>query len=136
MPVTTEWYDDTQTILHMRFTEPWTISEMSEAIHAARLNMQDVAHMVDLIFDIGQVQRIPANIITHFALSREDSHTASNQRYVVVVVQNRYISSLVAVSKRMLPAITQKMLMVNTLDEAIEVLRKRLESDSQSLENS
>jgi|GEM_PF-3136748 hypothetical protein len=134
MPVTIAWYDDTQTILHMHFTEPWTISEMSEAIHEVRLNMQDVAHMVDLVFDIGQVQRIPPNIITHFALSRDDSHTASNQRYVVVVVQNRYISSLVSVSKRMLPAITQKMLMVATLDEAIELLHQRREADQQQTE--
>lgn len=126
MPITVRWYDDDQTIIHMPISDPWTITDLTLATQESYRMMAQVGHTVDLIMDASETTGIPRNILSHFATNTTEATLPTNQGFVLVVVRNTLLQTFVSMAKRILPHITRKMHMADSLPGAVgKIMRLR-----------
>ncbi len=126
MPVSASWFDDANTIVRIEFTDPWNMTELSQAIQASRQLMSSVNHTVDSIWDGTNTKGAPSKLWSHFMVANEDTEIPANQRYVIVVVHSAFLHTFAATAKRLLPRITRNMHITNSLQAAeqkLETLR-------------
>lgn len=118
MPVTIDWHDEAKTILRMPISDPWTLAEMNQASEESRKMMSTVSHPVVLIMDASETKGFPKNIFSHYATNTKEADLPRNQEAVIVVVRGPLLQAFVSTAKRILPQITKKMHMADTLDKA------------------
>ncbi len=127
MPVKASWFDDAHTIVHIEFSDPWTLADLSAGIQTGRQLMSSVDHTVDAIWDGTNTKGAPSNVFSHFMVANEDTEIPANQRFVIVVVRSAFLHTFASTAKRLLPRITRNMHITNSLQAAeqkIEALRK------------
>lgn len=126
VPISASWYDDDQTIVIIRFEDPWELRDLSEAIQVSRQLIGSVEYTVDAIWDGTATNGAPSNIFSHFMVPNDDTTVPLNQGLVVVVVNTAFLKSFAALAKRLLPRITKHMHIVTNMQAAeakIETVR-------------
>jgi hypothetical protein len=118
MPVTIHWHDESKTILRMPITDPWTLAEMNAAAVQSRQMMATVDHKVVLIMDALETNGFPKNVFSHFATNTKESDLPINQEAVIVVVRGALLQAFVSTAKRILPHLTRRMHMADSLAAA------------------
>jgi hypothetical protein len=118
MPVSATWHDEAHTIVRVEFSDPWNMTELSQAIQTSRQLMSSVGYTVDAIWDGTATKGAPSNLFSHFMMPNEDTEIPANQRFVIVVVHGTFLQTFVGMAKRLLPRITRKMHITHSLQDA------------------
>ncbi|MBN1966346.1 MAG: hypothetical protein JW910_16980 [Anaerolineae bacterium] len=123
MPITIDWYDDTQTILHYRFETPWTWGEYRAAIDAAWELAQSVDHPTDTITDMRHSRVVPDRLFQNIRQSMVE--IPDTTQTVVLVGTNRFVEALLGIMRRLYPQQMGKFFSTETVEEAHALITRR-----------
>jgi hypothetical protein len=98
MPIQVFWEDDAQTIFRYNFESTWTWDELYTAYYQAIAMEKSVAHRVDVILDMRNSGRVPANALLHIKNISEKQ--PPNIGLSIFVTTNAFIGSMYTMAAR------------------------------------
>lgn len=126
--VETYWFDDNQQIIIVEFGEVWDWESFYITADKSYQMIDTVSHNVVQILDLRNFKTMPEKVFLHGrkALSNKPHPQI---KAIVMVDLNYYLTAVYNAFERMLPQhFVQKwnMVFVNTMEEAIDVAKERL----------
>src|SRR5579862_8072130 len=121
MPVTYETLDENTKLCTL--THPWNTQQLIAHYAAMKNDLDASPHMLDVIFDIGSLGRIPLprNVMQQV---KHPFITHPNCRWVIVVVRNNIFLETMARASARFTHSEPRTKIVATLEEAKAVLRE------------
>ena len=130
MPAATAWHDEARTIIHMQISDPWTLPDLTAATQESYRLMAQVTNSVDLIMDFSRTTGLPRNVFSHYATHTTEASLPANQGFVLVIVRGTLLQTFAGMAKRILPNVTRKMYVVDSLAAADTKIASLRESAS------
>lgn len=130
MGVKVVWDNDERTIVRYVFAKQWKWDDFYAAVDTALMMIDSVPHHTGTIFDTPMGMSIPSHLLTHVknVISRRHERTV----VIVIIAQGLYIRSLLQIATKLSRDIAQKVQAVTTIDEAREIIYRRLAEVNQS----
>lgn len=123
MPVTIDWHDDTQTILHYHFTSPWTWEEYRAAIEQAWALAESVDHPTDTITDMRHSRAVPDNLFRNIRQSMVE--IPDSTQTIVLVGTNMLVEAMLGIMRRLYPQQMGKFFTADSIEEARALIAER-----------
>jgi len=120
MPIATAWHSKHQNILVYTFNYHWSWNDLYDQLLIGRKMMSQVNHDVFVIVDLTNSSIIPASSVRRLG---DIADTRPQNTAKVFLVGNHYLMrTLYSVFQRIYPNLTDKYLLVSTLDDAIRTI--------------
>lgn len=87
------WHNSERTILYVKFPVKWSWKEVYAVVKQAMKHMEEVDHLVDTIYDVGDTRSLPMGTLSD--LPRIINITHPNERLVVIISQSTFIKMMV-----------------------------------------
>lgn len=120
MPIRVYWEDETRTIVYYDFEGVWTWDELYTAFYQAIAMENSVCHRVDVILDMRQSGRLPANALLH--VKNIADKQPPNIGLSVFVTNNAFVASLYTVAIKVYGKIAHYFRLAATLEEARDMI--------------
>ncbi len=120
MPIYVDWDNPTQSVLRFIFISPWTWDEFYEMHNQVAALCGEVNRTIDVIVDVTETKALPQNALTHF--SKAVSHLPPNDGVYVAIGVSTFLKSMVDIVLKQAPELSEKLYMVNNLDEAYTLI--------------
>ncbi len=121
MPITSAWFDEAQSIVYLAATGDWSLEEYREQFLDAYHKMLSVSHPVGLIVDMSATTLIPRQFMSLGSFIAR--HRAPNLEFTIMVGFDAFAARLVGIMPRLVPGLSAKVRMVDTMDEAVGIIR-------------
>lgn len=122
MSVNVSWHNNEKNIVKFTFSDPWTVPELTECERIIRLELVDLDHVVDAIFDFRDASVLPQNTLSYFASSLRKGETIENEGITVVYGANMFVHMIGSTLQKMVKS--ADIYFVNSLEEAEATLVK------------
>jgi hypothetical protein len=127
MPISIEWGNAEKTIIVKRFWDFWDHSDVLTTLEIRNTMMAEVSHTVDVIDDFSApFTADPTRLMS--AIRRAEKLMAPNMGIIVMVKANKFIRMLVDLNRLNTPRLTSRVCMVDSLEEAYDLLKSRKNS--------
>jgi hypothetical protein len=124
------WLDQHQTIMHYRFDGAWGWNDFYPAYNRAVAMEKAAGHRVDVILDVRDGGRMPADLLPH--IKQITDQRPANLGLVVVVTQSATARTLFTVASRFDPRFKRYYSLVETPEQARRIIAEsRLKMDSE-----
>ncbi|PJF28998.1 MAG: hypothetical protein CUN52_10635 [Phototrophicales bacterium] len=130
MPVHLKWWDDTETILHYEFIDPWDWNEYDTTLRRGRALMRDKNHYVGILNDMTATQKLPTSL-----LSKARGYISTKPRNtgrVIFATQNKFVIMMFQMFMRVYPKLAENYYIRATLDEAVSDIQAWLTENTLS----
>lgn len=117
MPVHLKWWDNTETILHYQFIDPWDWNEYDTVLRQGRALMRTKNHYVGILNDMMATQKLPTSL-----LSKARGYISTkpkNTGWVIFATQNKFVVMMFQMFMRVYPKLAENYHIRATLDEAV-----------------
>lgn len=131
MPVQLKWWDDTETILHYQFSDPWDWNEYDTTLRQGRAWMKTKTHYVGVLNDMAQTTRLPTSL-----LSKARGYISTkpkNTGLVVYATENRFIVMMFQMFSKVYPKLAENYVIAPNNQEAITKIKMWLAENSTPL---
>jgi hypothetical protein len=120
MAFTISWFDDAETILLYKPTEPLTWDEIENGVRQGQAMVKGKPHTVDMVYQLNAYLQVPAgNPLTHFqAVSQTNP---ANAGMIVIVAAPTLIQTFARITSSMMGD-NDTLRFVDRLDEAALVI--------------
>lgn len=122
MAIETRWLNDEKTTIMRTFSGVWTWEEFDASQHEVIDMLRSVTHNVHQLLDFTQSSHLPANVLTQLRNSGKDMPT--NRGKSIVAINQSFYKQMYGILNRIFPAITERVVVVGTLDEALAHLKQ------------
>lgn len=119
MPITTEWFNDTQTIALQTFQGDWNLTDFHQSADRIVELAGGLSHTIHLIVDFRRNTKLPANIMT--GMRYVSKRQPDNLGLVVVVGANLFARTMVNMTHHLLPNM-RNIRLADTLEEAAALI--------------
>jgi len=134
MGVEVTWDNDGQTIFRYSLDERWTWEEFFAAKKQANALMEAISRKFGVIIAAPHMSLLPLNTLSNARNALRTAHP--NAVMIVMVVTQPFVRTVISTLRDMARVTPIPIEIASTLDEAREILHKRLrESDAASLSN-
>jgi hypothetical protein len=117
MSVEVSWVDYAQTTILRNFTGLWTWEEFYKSQEQVNAMLRSVPHKVHQILDFSETKSLPPNALTH--LRNSGRNVPPNRGKSIVVTRNNFFLQMYNIINKLFPAITERVVIVATRDEAM-----------------
>ncbi len=121
MPATAHWLDAEHTIIHQKLTDPLQVSEIIALAEETYAMIEAVPHEVTLIFDVSQTGNPTFQVLS--VAKKISKLVHPRQKRVIGVTKSVFLETLAGLISRVAPNSARNMVLVKTLDEALERAR-------------
>lgn len=83
MPITAQWDNPQQTIIHYHFENRWTWDELYRAVNTGRVYQDSVNHRVDIILNFDASSVMPGGALSEFRRIAQIRHPNTGIRVIV-----------------------------------------------------
>jgi hypothetical protein len=120
MAIRVYWGDERQTVVCYEFNGAWSWADLHFAVDQALALQGDITHRIDVIFDMRESGRMPANPMGNFRhiLERQPANVA----LLVFIPLKKFLVSLIQALSRFSPLMREVYRVVDTRDEALEII--------------
>jgi hypothetical protein len=132
MPVTVEWHNPEQTIIHFQFIAPWTWTDYTHANQQAQEMMGSIQNKTDLILNFQRVGQMPPNSLAH--LRRAATETHPNQGTIVIIGMNAFVRMIGNVMETVYPKVAKDRKLAVNLQDAERIIAEIQQKRSQRIE--
>ncbi len=122
MPVRVYWEDESHTLVHYDFVGNWTWDELYPAYYQAIEMEKSVTYRVDVILDMRQSRRIPANVLMH--VKNISDKQPPNIGLSVLVSNSAFLASMYKIGVQFYAKIGHYFFLTTSLDEAYQMIAK------------
>lgn len=124
MPVRTYWEDPNKTTIHVAFEDKWDAHDFERMIEEVRVMRSTVRHRFDVILNFtASFSGHNLNLLS--IIGRIDDIISNHTGVTLVVKPPPYIKYLVGVMEKIAPRITEDLHILDSMDEARELLLQR-----------
>ncbi len=119
MPITVNWYDERQTIVHWVFSDPWTLEDLHDAYDQAQFLAYQVPHWVNGLIEIN------ASTMPRFLYSTMNARGRSeppNFDMAFIVSKNMLVRTVINMYRRV-PGANIPLILVDTVPEALHAIQ-------------
>jgi hypothetical protein len=120
MPIKLWWEDEAQTIFCWHLEGHWTWEEFRARLPLAAAAQRSVDHRVDVLFDMRQTDHLPPAAVHH--VRQVLASMPDNVGLLVMVGPNIFVKAALATFSSLYKQSAKKFRLVDTLDEAYELL--------------
>lgn len=117
MAIETRWLNDDKTTIMRTFSGVWTWEEFAESQNEVIDMLHSVTHNVHQVLDFTPSSHLPANVLTQLRSSGKDM--PANRGKSIVAINQSFYKQMYGILNRIFPAITERVVVVDTLDEAL-----------------
>lgn len=131
MPVHLKWWDNTETILHYQFVDPWDWNEYDTSLRQGRALMKTKNHYVGILNDMAQTSKLPTSL-----LSKARGYISTkpmNTGLVVYATESRFIVMMFQMFAKVYPKLAENYVIAPNAKTAIELIRDWLTENILSL---
>lgn len=121
MTLDLKWGNDEKTFVYTRFYEGWTWREFKDKDDLYYELVGSVEWRVDYVADFTNVSMVPSNVLQNLAYSA--SRRLPNEGYTIIVHANVIVKQLTRFIGKVLPVLGQSVQFVDTMDEALEIVK-------------
>jgi hypothetical protein len=126
MPILIDWLTSEKTVLLNSYIGAWTTADVAEAVEKDKRLIEDVGHPVPLILDMRSAGSTPSNLL---AVSRKvDTELIPRLDVLILLGANGYIRSMQGLLRLVVPHTMQRVVFVDTMDEAVTVANRYLQA--------
>lgn len=122
MSVDVSWHNDEKSIVKFTFSDPWSVPELTECERITRLEIVELDHIVDAIFDFREASVLPQNTLSYFASSLRKGESIQNEGVTVVYGANMFVHMIGSTLQKMVKS--ADIYFVDNLEEAEVILVK------------
>jgi hypothetical protein len=119
------WDDAEKTTLRYNFDEQWSWEDFFAAKKEANALIDTVTHRVGVIMSAPSGMKLPANMLTNARNALRTKHP--NTVILVFVLTNPFIRTMIRALKGLPMPVATTIELASTLDEARDLVQKRLE---------
>ncbi|MEZ4671754.1 MAG: hypothetical protein R3E39_27945 [Anaerolineae bacterium] len=124
MPIRTFWDNDKKNLIRIVFDTHWDIAEFEKMIDEIREMRMGILYPVDIILDFStSYSGYNLNLLS--IMGRIERIVSNHTGITLLLKPPPYIKYLVGVVERMAPRITRDLYIVDSTEEAQELLEKR-----------
>lgn len=120
MGIRVYWGDERQTLVCYEFNGAWSWDDLHFAVRQAAVLQRTVTHRVDVIFDMRESGRIPANPMGNFRVVAEGQ--PPNVALGVFIPLKRFLVALLEALAKFSPAMQQYYRIAETWDDAVKMI--------------
>jgi hypothetical protein len=120
MPIQVFWEDDAQTIVRYNFEGTWTWDELYPAYYQAIAMEKSVTDRVDVILDMRDSGRVPANALLHIKNISEKQ--PPNIGLSIFVTTNAFVTSMYNMAIRVYSKVAYYFRITKTPEEALAMI--------------
>ncbi|GAB5493758.1 MAG: hypothetical protein Phog2KO_39730 [Phototrophicaceae bacterium] len=118
MPITAQWYEETQENIHYDVIDIWSWEELSMAIDEAMVLLDSVDYKVNLIIDFTNTNYVPQISYAHLSkVANAPTMTHPNADKFIIIDANNYIGVVLNVFKKLFPFASEKYITIKTHEE-------------------
>lgn len=131
MPVHLKWWDNTETILHYEFVDPWDWNEYDTMLRQGRALMREKDHYVGILNDMTQTQKLPTSL-----LSKARGYISTKPRNtgrVIFATQNKFVVMMFQMFIRVYPKLAENYHIRATLEESAQEIQTWLAENTLSV---
>lgn len=131
MPVHLKWWDDTETILHYEFIDPWDWNEYDTVLRQGRALMREKDHYVGILNDMMQTQKLPTSLLSKARgyISTKPKNTGR----VIFATQNKFVVMMFQMFIRVYPKLAENYHIRSTLEESAQEIQAWLAENTLSV---
>lgn len=120
MDIQVTWFDETQTIVSMKFPEQWSWPDFHEAVRKSQALHSSVNHPVYAIADYSQSVKTPALSVPDLRRIASRSTGVSNLKRTYIVGSGVRVRMLLEIFGRLFPSAFRKYQVAENVDKALE----------------
>ncbi len=130
MPVHLKWWDDTETILHYEFTDPWDWNEYDTVLRQGRALMREKDHYVGILNDMMHTQKLPTSLLSKARgyISTKPKNTGR----VIFATQNKFVVMMFQMFIRVYPKLAENYHIRSHLEESVQEIQAWLAENTLS----
>lgn len=129
MGVAVKWADLSKTAVELTFIGYWDWEIFGMAMDETTMMLDDVQHRVDFIF-VNQRSIVPADMIEHISDAvNSPVFNHQNAGILVVIEPGQLGRMIINLAKKVVQAADEKIVFVQTHEEAMALIEQRNESD-------
>lgn len=131
MPVHLKWWDDTETILHYEFIDPWDWNEYDTVLRQGRALMREKDHYVGILNDMMQTQKLPTSLLSKARgyISTKPKNTGR----VIFATQNKFVVMMFQMFIRVYPKLAENYHIRSHLEESVQEIQAWLAENTLSV---
>ncbi|HRF95814.1 MAG TPA: hypothetical protein PLZ51_11495 [Aggregatilineales bacterium] len=117
MPVQIKWWDDTETILHYQFSDPWDWNEYDTVLRQGRALMKEKNHYVGILNDMTQTIKLPTSLLSKARgyISTKPKNTGR----VVYATDNKFLVMMFQMFAKVYPKLAENYTIAPTIEKAV-----------------
>lgn len=124
MPIRTFWDDQNKTVIHVVFEEKWGLNDFDGMVNDIRQMRDGARHRIDIILDFtASFSGYNLNLLS--VISHIERIISNHTGITLLVKPPPYVKYLVGVVDKIAPRITQDLHMVDSLEQAYELLERK-----------
>jgi hypothetical protein len=126
MPILIDWMTPEKHILLNSYIGAWTTVDVAEAVEKDKRLIEEAGHSVPLILDMRSAGSTPSNLL---GVSRKvDTELIPRLDALILLGANGYIRSMQGLLRLVVPQTMQRVVFVDTMDEAKAVANRYLQA--------
>ncbi|MDZ4669530.1 MAG: hypothetical protein SH821_01555 [Phototrophicales bacterium] len=134
MPVQLKWWDDTETILHYEFLDPWDWNEYDMTLRKGRALMREKSYYVGILNDMSHTTKLPTSL-----LSKARGYISTkpqNTGLVVYATDNKFLVTMFQIFAKVYPKLAENYIISSTLDTAVTLISQWLAENTLPIQES